>query len=179
MHAVRPAIDWLRPRFAAVSNGQCCARLPVGALQAWPGGFLLKVRNPAQARGSGAACKPGFVLAPGCPGASEDHSSRPTIAGRLEHSHPDTAPGPKPRRSSGPLSTMSLFKLAPGGAYPTAGHPAVARGLLPHDFTLTCSAPRVNERRPSAVYFLRRFPSGYPGSLLATSLSYGARTFLP
>jgi hypothetical protein len=33
---------------------------------------------------------------------------------------------------------MSLFELAPGGACLAAGHPAVARGLLPHDFTLTC-----------------------------------------
>ena len=107
--------------------------MPVEALREWPEGFLLEVRD----RSPGAACKPGSVPTPGCPGAGEDHSSRPAIAGRLEHSHPDTALGPKPRRSSGPLSTMSLFELAPGGACPAAGHPAVARGLLPHDFTLT------------------------------------------
>ncbi len=89
----------------------------------------------------GAACKPGSVPAPGCPDAGEGHSSRPTIAGRLEHSHPDTAPWPRPRRSGGPPSTMSLFELAPGGACPAAGHPAVARGLLPHDFTLACAGP--------------------------------------
>ena len=41
-------------------------------------------------------------------------------------------------RSGGPPSTMSLFELAPGGACPAAGHPAVARELLPHVFTLTC-----------------------------------------
>ena len=34
---------------------------------------------------------------------------------------------------------MSLFELAPGGACLAAGHPAVARGLLPHDFNLTCA----------------------------------------
>src|SRR5262245_25330321 len=38
--------------------------------------------------------------------------------------------------SGGPPSTAALFELAPGGACPAAGHPAVARGLLPHDFTL-------------------------------------------
>jgi len=34
-------------------------------------------------------------------------------------------------------------------------------------------------RRPSAVSFLWRFPSGHPGSALPISLSCGARTFLP
>ena len=33
--------------------------------------------------------------------------------------------------------------------------------------------------RPSAVSFLLRFPSGFPGSPLATSPPCGARTFLP
>ena len=49
------------------------------------------------------------------------------------------------RRSGGPPSTMSLFELAPGWACPAAGHPAVARELLPHDFTLTCVWPPLNE----------------------------------
>ena len=44
--------------------------------------------------------------------------------------------------SGGSPSTASLFELAPGGACPAAGHPAVARGLLPHDFNLTCASPR-------------------------------------
>jgi hypothetical protein len=35
---------------------------------------------------------------------------------------------------------MLLFELAPGGVYLAAGHPAVARKLLPHDFTLACSS---------------------------------------
>jgi hypothetical protein len=85
-----------RPCIGRRVNSMCsrsgCARLPVEALQTWPEGFLLEVRNPTRGKGSGAACKPGSVLTPGCPCASEDHSSRPTIAGRLEHSHPDTAP---------------------------------------------------------------------------------------
>ena len=84
--------------------------------------------------------------------------------------------------SGGSPSTASLFELAPGGACPAAGHPAVARGLLPHDFNLACASQRAARRtdqRPSAVWFLLRFPSGCPGSPLATSLPCGARTFLP
>ena len=95
---------------------------------------------------SGSACKPGSVPRAGCPARGESHSSRPTIARRLEHSHPDTATTLARHRSSGPLSTVSLFELAPGGACLAAGHPAVARGLLPHDFTLACSH-RPCERR--------------------------------
>ncbi len=38
---------------------------------------------------------------------------------------------------------------------------------------------RPEPHRPSAVWFLLRFPSGRPGSPLATSLPCGARTFLP
>jgi hypothetical protein len=84
--------------------------------------------------------------------------------------------------SGGSPSTASLFELAPGGACPAAGHPADARGLLPHDFNLTCASKRTvrcADQRPSAVWFLLRFPSGRPGSPLTTSLPYGARTFLP
>ncbi len=42
----------------------------------------------------------------------------------------------------GPPSTASLFELAPGGACPAAGHPAVARELLPHGFALACASAR-------------------------------------
>ena len=111
-----------------------------------------------------------------------DHSSRRRIAAALERSNPRT--GTPKSTSDEPSSTVRLFELAPGGACPAAGHPAVARGLLPHDFNLACaSSPRASQRaadrRPSAVWFLLRFPSGHPGSLLATSLPCGARTFLP
>lgn len=70
---------------------------------------------------------------------------------------------------------MSLFEFAPRGACRTASHLAVVRGLLPHDFTLAC----FRKRGSSAVCFLWRFPSSRLGSPLATSLSCGARTFLP
>ena len=63
------------------------------------------------------------------------------------------------------LATPPVTRLSRVGSYPTISPLPVP------------SLP--GERRPSAVYFLRRFPSGHPGSLLATSLSCGARTFLP
>ena len=78
-----------------------------------------------------------------------------------------------PKAWNGPLQSASLFELAPGGVCPAAGHPAVARGLLPHDFTLACA------RGPSAVWFLRHFPSGRPGSPLATSLALWSPDFPP
>ena len=130
-------------------------------------------------------CKPGSVPARGCPCAGEDHSSRRRIAAALQRSHPDVGtPHTMRSHSGGQPDATSLFELAPGGACPAAGHPAVARGLLPHDFTLACASPGVPLRNtrghwPSAVWFLLRFPSGQPGSPLTTSLPCGARTFLP
>ena len=50
----------------------------------------------------------------------------------------------------GPPSTASLFELAPGGACPAAGHPAVARGLLPHDFNLACASTAILSPRTAA-----------------------------
>jgi hypothetical protein len=128
------------------------------------------------------ASKPGPVPSRRCRRAGEDHSSRRRIAAPLEHSYPCTDT-PK-SASGGPPSTVRLFELAPGGACPAAGHPAVARGLLPHDFKLACASTLAASQppalpRPSALWFLLRFPSGHPGSPLTTSLPCGARTFLP
>ncbi len=109
---------------------------------------------------SGSACKPGSVPRTGCPARGESHSSRPTIARRLEHSHPDVAPALAHGRSSGPLSTTSLFELAPGGACRAAGHPAVARGLLPHVFNLACA---LGPCEPDAI-----------GGVLSVALSLGS-----
>lgn len=127
---------------------------------------------------SGSACKPGSVPRAGCPARGESHSSRPTIARRLEHSHPDTATTLARRRSSGPLwrcpyssllreglASPPVTRLSRVGSYPTISP-------LPDRAALASGAP-------SAVSFLWRFPSGHPGSVLPTSLSCGARTFLP
>jgi len=54
---------------------------------------------------------------------------------------------------------MSLFELAPGGACLAAGYPAVARGLLPHDFNLTCAE--------------KSFESWAIGGVISAALSLG------
>ncbi len=58
-----------------------------------------------------------------------------------------------------------------------------AWALTPRFHRCLCLLPgclsQPGDRGPSAVSFLRRFPSGHPGSPLATSLPCGARTFLP
>jgi len=82
-------------------------------------------------------CKPGSVPIRRCRRSGEDHSSRRRVATALKHSNPGTPCTPKSARSDGPSSKVPLFKLAPGRACLAAGHPAVARGLLPHDFNLT------------------------------------------
>ena len=90
-------------------------------------------------------CKPGPVPHAGCPARGSDHSSRRRIAAPLEHS--TRALAPLCDASGGPPSKVPLFELAPGGACSAAGHPAVARGLLPHDFNLACaSLPRASQR---------------------------------
>ncbi len=105
-------------------------------------------------------CKPGPVPTSGCPEAGEDHSSRRRVAAPLERSDPDTAhPGV---RLGGSPSTVSLFKLAPGGACLAAGRPAVARGLLPHDFTLTCASSE-NAAGHRRCHFCCAFPRVAPG----------------
>ncbi len=81
--------------------------------------------------------KPGPVPSRRCRRSGGDHSSRRRVAVALEHSHPGTPLAPKNSHSGGPPSTVPLFKLAPGRACLAAGRPAVARGLLPHDFNLT------------------------------------------
>ena len=78
-----------------------------------------------------------------------------------------------PGNSGGPPSNVSLFGLAPGGVYQA---PAVTGGtgeLLPHLFTLTPGTG------PGAVCFLWHFPSCRQDWALPSTLSYGARTFLP
>ena len=125
----RPAPPRSDTRVRALSVRPGLARLPVGAPRKWPEGFRPEVRD----RSPGVACKPGSVPTPGCPGAGEDHSSRPAIAGWLEHSHPDTPTGPRgpsvraDRSRRYPYSSLLQEGLAPPpvtrlsrvGSYPT------------------------------------------------------------
>jgi len=121
-------------------------------------------------------CKPGSVPTGRCPPAGEDHSSRRRVATALERSHPGTASDPKVVRSGGPPSTVPLFELAPGRACLAAGRPAVARGLLPHDFTLTGRSGRKPDRHTSEVRWSReatRSRSVRFGGVISVALSLG------
>ena len=69
-------------------------------------------------------------------------------------------------RSGGPPSTACLFELAPGGACSAAGHPAVARGLLPHDFNLACASARSASQRVRASTAI--------GGVVSVALSLGS-----
>ena len=130
-------------------------------------------------------CKPGSVPARGCPGAGEDHSSRRRIAASLERSHPDI--GTRARcevtRAGSPMRCPYSSLLREGLAPPpvtrlsrVGSYPTISPLPVPHPCVPLRSA---RDHRPSAVWFLLRFPSGCPGSPLTTSLPCGARTFLP
>ena len=69
-------------------------------------------------------------------------------------------------------STASLFELAPGGACLAAGHPAVARGLLPHDFTLACAFCWTARDEPQQMAGARRRPA--IGGVISVALSLGS-----
>jgi hypothetical protein len=66
------------------------------------------------------------------------------------------------------------FGLAPGGVYLAARVTPGAGALLPHRFTLACAG----RSPPSAVCSLLHCPSGRPDWPLASTLPYGAPTFL-
>ncbi len=69
------------------------------------------------------------------------------------------------------LAPPPVTRLSRVGSYPT-----ISPLPVPPPAALS---PGSGPHRPSAVWFLWRFPSGHPGSPLATSLPCGARTFLP
>jgi len=71
----------------------------------------------------------------------------------------------------------TLSEFAPGGVYLAGLVAQVAGGLLHHRFTL---APRAVPEGTAyeAVCSLWHCPAGRPGWLLATTLPFGARTFL-
>jgi len=137
--------------------------------------FVPRVRNPE------VVCKPGSVPRPGCPGRSEDHSSRRHIAVPLEHSDPRA--GVRRRFGRAALDSVPI-RACSGRGLPRRRSPGCRAWALTPRFQ-PCLCLRAGclshpaHRRPSAVWFLLRFPSGFPGSPLATSLPCGARTFLP
>src|SRR5215813_12114848 len=67
----------------------------------------------------------------------EDHSSRPAVAGGLEHSDPDTCSSEELRRTGRPSWCPYSSLLQEGFASPPVTR--TARELLPHDFTLAAA----------------------------------------
>ncbi len=68
----------------------------------------------------------------------------------------------------------SLLGLAGGGVCPASA----VTGTAVRSYHTISPLPVPRESGPSAVYFLRHFPAGFPGWLLATTVPYPARTFL-
>src|SRR5215207_9186781 len=98
------------------------------------------------------------------------HPSRPAVAGRLERStrrHRAGSPRTPAQDGGGP---PSLLDLAPGGVYRAT--PVTRCAVV--SYTAVSPLPV----RALAVCSLWHCPAGRPGSLLATTLPCGARTFL-
>jgi hypothetical protein len=114
------------------------------------------------------ACKPGSV------GVAT--RAAPPTAIPLRRRLP-AASSSLPGSRNEPDRLCSLFGLAPGGVYRARRVAPPAGALLPHRFTLTaCFLARMKQ---VAVYFLWHFPWPCDRWTLSTTLSCGARTFLP
>ncbi len=102
------------------------------------------------------------------------HSSRPAIAGRLmrpTRNSKETGRLPFAEANSLPIWACWRWGLPCDDCHQSPG------ALLPHHFTLTCEPFHVRTA-PSAVSFLWHYPSGRPGSPLATTVPCPVRTFL-
>ena len=102
------------------------------------------------------------------------HSSRPAIAGRLmrpTRNSKETGRLPFAGANSPPIWACWRWGLPCDDCHQSPG------ALLPHHFTLTCEPFHVRTA-PSAVSFLWHYPSGRPGSPLATTVPCPVRTFL-
>ncbi len=111
--------------------------------------------------------------------AGDGHLSRTPIARRLKRSTRGSVAGRTSPRNHlaeqvGQVSCCPLFDLAPGGVYLAKPVTRPAGEPLPHRFTLTART-KVRE----AVCFLLHFPWPRGRWELPTTLSHGARTFLP
>ena len=115
------------------------------------------------------ACKPGSVHRHEC--RMGDHSSRATLARRLQQPTRATGRNHAPERER---SMPPLFGLAPGGVCHAANRCRPRGALLPHPFTLTFP-----KERPSALCGTVPDP-GEPGPAGVTRHRgfRGARTFL-
>ena len=137
--------------------------------------MALRLSSPGPGTNPGADCKPGSV--PARERAGEDHSSRRRIAAPLVRSTRTPAPALRPRSRTGRPCGVPI-RVCSGRGLPRRRSPGCrAWALTPRFHPYLC--PAAEAARPSAVWFLRRFPSSRLGSPLTTSLPYGARTFLP
>ncbi len=132
------------------------------------------------------ACKPGSVL----DAQNERQVTAIRLGGRLldpsrgppesridcaDRTNPGTSwPG---RKRPGADGFHFRFDLAPGGVCLAKPVTRPAGELLPHRFTLT--ARDVKKDASGAVYFLLHFPWSCDRWALPTTVSCGARTFLP
>ena len=123
----------------------------------WAAGTLRT--SPANVKDDEPACKRGSVHLP--EGRMGDHPSQRSTLGVLRLSE-----------ACGPRAPM--FDLAPGGVCQAVAITLDAGALLPHRFTLTC--PRLPGS--SAVCSLWHFPARHRDSRFASTLPYGAPTFL-
>src|SRR5688572_14500391 len=98
------------------------------------------------------------------------HPSRPAVAGRLERSTRRHRAGRPRTPAQDGGEPPSLFDLAPGGVYRAT--PVTRCAVV--SYTAVSPLPV----HALAVCSLWHFPAGHPGSLLATTLPCGARTFL-
>ncbi len=111
--------------------------------------FLIKRREPAD--------KPGSVV--------DSHSSGIRVAANLKQ---------PTREHRGPRHRSPIWPCSERGLPCHTGYP-MRGALLPHPFTL---AWPLLAHGPSAVCFLRHFPSTRVAQMLSGALPCGARTFL-
>ena len=107
------------------------------------------------------ACKPGSV---------SRTESDPTAI-HLRSPLPTTSSG-LPGSLSGPLSDASYLTLLRVGFTKPLESPRTLVG------SYSTFSPLPDDRGRRAVCFLWHFPAGHPGSVLPTTLPFGARTFL-
>src|SRR3954465_13992463 len=126
--------------------------------------------NPSTPRGakngSEPSCKPGPVSPPRRRSGGGGHSSRPRVAAGLERAYPGARRATAAARGGAPL-----FALAPGGACRAIDVTADAVR------SYRTVSPLPASRR--AVCSLWRCPASRLGWPLASTLPFGARTFLP
>jgi hypothetical protein len=127
------------------------------------------------------ACKPGSVTLAAFAGSER---GRPFLYGGSCLTPLAAYPSAESDRTSPRAAALAgtsadaLLGLAPGGVCRASRVAPAAGALLPHRFTLTAPGLTTGARPDAAVCFLLHFPEPFGRSVLPTTLSCGARTFL-